>query len=185
MTLAEIVDGVEVMHVSLPMITGFVLTIVTGVIGAVGALFVRTQRREREMRDSMRIQGPVPEVPVHVAGGHVEVSTREKYLTREEFLEYKGEIKTDVSRMLSLYDKAITLINERDSRLSEKLDNLGTQIYGRINDVVAESSERRRNIFDKLEEQGKSIASIDSRTDVSKAIGQLGKAIIANSKILR
>jgi len=182
MTLAEIVDGVEVMHVSFPMITGFVLTIVTGVITAVGALFVRGQRREREIRESMRIHGPVPEVPVRMDDGHVEVSTREQYLTRREFLEYKGEIKADVSRMLSLYDKAITLINERDSRLTEKLDGLGTQIYGRINEVVSESSERRRNIFDKLEEQGKAISAIDSRTDVSKAIGQLGKAIIANSK---
>lgn len=119
---------------------------------------------------------------VRVDSGHMDVTMREKFLTRSEFLEYKGEIKADVLKMITLYDKAITLINERDERLTEKLDHLGTQLHTRISAVVEDASERRRRIHDKAEEQGKQIAAIEARTDVSKAIGQLGKAIIANSK---
>ena len=113
--LSEIVDGQEVMHVSLPMITTFT----TAIIAAMGALFIRGQRREQRLRDSIRIEHPVPEVPAYINGGHVEVSMREKFLTRAEFSEYKSEIKADIVRMISLYDKALTLINERDARQCE------------------------------------------------------------------
>ena len=119
---------------------------------------------------------------VKVDSGHMDVTMREKFLTRSEFLEFKTENKSDVLKMISMYDKAITLINTRDERLTEKLDHLGTQLHTRITAVVDDASERRRRIHDKTEEQGKQIAAIEARTDVSKAIGQLGKAIIANSK---
>jgi len=131
---------------------------------------------------TVRLGSPVPDVPVRVESGHVEISMRDKFLTRAEFLEYKGEIKTDIVRMISLYDKALTLINERDSRLGEKLEAVSLQLHLRITEVVNDASERRRKIYDKQEEQGEALARIDARTDVSKAIGQLGKAIIANSK---
>jgi len=112
----------------------------------------------------------------------LDVDVRKSYVSREECLACKNDMRGDVRDMKALYEKAVTLITTRDERLSEKLESLGDQLHTRINGVLDDASERRRRIHDKIEEHGKAIASIETRTDVSKAIGHLGKAIIANFK---
>ena len=103
----------------------------------------------------------------------LEVALRKEYVTRAEFAEFKGELKTDVKEMRGLFDKAVNLIAERDERINNRiteLDNAG--------------DERRRKIYDRLENHDRLICAIDARTDVSKAIGKAAAAImsLANNK---
>ncbi|MEI6656758.1 MAG: hypothetical protein WCP45_18485, partial [Verrucomicrobiota bacterium] len=75
---------------------------------------------------------------------------------------------TDVKEMRGLFDKAVNLIAERDERINNRiteLDNAG--------------DERRRKIYDRLENHDRLICAIDARTDVSKAIGKAAAAIMA------
>ena len=166
-TLAEVINGQEVMHVSLPMITTFT----TAIIAAIGMIFVRGQRREQRLRESIRIEHPVPEVPVHLQGGHVAVSMPEKFLTRSDFLEYKSDIKSDIREMRVLYDKALCLMTD-----------LGESLHKRISENEESGAERRRRIHDKLNEHSDQLSRIDSRTEVSKSIGKLGAAIMTLAK---
>ena len=98
----------------------------------------------------------------------LEVALRKEYVTRAEFAEFNGELKTDVKEMRGLFDKAVNLIAERDERINNRiteLDNAG--------------DERRRKIYDRLENHDRLICAIDARTDVSKAIGKAAAAIMA------
>ena len=99
---------------------------------------------------------------------HLDITLREKYVSRNEFAEFKGEMKADVREMRGLFDKAVTLIDERDIRLSTH-----------INRLAQTDHDARACIHEKVNPLAERIASIETRTDVSKSIGKLGNAIMA------
>lgn len=104
---------------------------------------------------------------VKVSNNPLEVSLREKFVRREEFAEFKGEMKADVREMRGLFDKAVTLISERDERLTEQIEGVASGAY-----------EGRRRLHDKVNEHSAKLAAVEVRSDVSKAIGKLGSAVM-------
>ncbi len=110
----------------------------------------------------MRVEG-------QPSGQALEVALQDQYVTRSEFFEFKGEMKSDLREMKGLFDKTMVLINERDTRLTEMIKEFGTAGYN-----------GRSKIHDKLNPIAERVAAIEARTDVSKAIGKLGSAIMAS-----
>jgi len=142
-------------------VTGFVVAVLSAVFAGV------------KMALSRKMQmGPQP----------FEVAVQDKYVTRAEWLAGQTDIRSDVREMRVLYDKAITLINERDERISQQIQQLGEMLHNRINKGEADSSERRRDIYNKLNDHADLLSRIDARTDVSKSIGKLGAAIVSLAK---
>lgn len=119
---------------------------------------------------------------IKVESPGIEVTLRDKFLTRSEFLEFKGEIKSDVREMRVLYDKALSLIVDRDLRTASDMKELGEALHKRISDADEAGAERRRRIHDKLNDHSDKLTAIETRTEVSKSIGRLGGAIMALAK---
>jgi hypothetical protein len=97
----------------------------------------------------------------------VEIALQREYVTRSEFAEFKGELKADVREMRGAYDKLIMLIDERDQKLSNLIESVAKGAF-----------EGRRRIHEEVNAQGKQLAGIEARTDVSKSIGKLGGALM-------
>ena len=105
---------------------------------------------------------------VRIANNPLDVHVREQYVSRQECIACKNDMKEDVREMRVLFDKAVTLIQERDDKLSN-----------RIHEVDERELEGRRRIHDRLLLLNDQVSRIDARTDVSKAVGKLGGAILA------
>lgn len=101
----------------------------------------------------------------------VEIALQEKYVTRTEFAEFKGELKADVREMRGSFDRLTMLINERDVKLTEMIESVAKGAF-----------EGRRRIHEEVNAHGKQLAAIDARTDVSKCIGKLGNAMMTAIK---
>lgn len=101
----------------------------------------------------------------------VGVKVEEAYVTRIEFTEFRGEMRTEVRDMKGLFDKAVTLIAERDSRLTEKMEAIASGAY-----------EARRRIHETVNRQGERLAQVETKADIGKGLGNLGKAIMAANK---
>jgi len=112
----------------------------------------------------------------------VGVDIADKYVTRTEFAEFKGEMKAEVKEMKGLFDKAVTLIAERDERLSDKISSQGDQLTEMINKVASGAYEARRRIHETINDQGQKLAVLSERSDISKSMGKLGGAIMATVK---
>jgi hypothetical protein len=108
---------------------------------------------------------------VRVINSPLDVCIAEQYVRREEFAEFKGEVKADLREMRGLFDKALTLINERDAKLTDT-----------INTVASGAYEGRRRLHDKVNDHAAKLSAIEVKTDVSKAIGKLGAAIMTARK---
>lgn len=108
---------------------------------------------------------------VKVSNNPLEVQLREQYVRREEFAEFKGEMKADVREMRGLFDKAVALIADRDERLSET-----------INAVASGAYEGRRRLHDKVNEHSAKLERMQVNSDVSKSVGKLGAAVMALAK---
>ena len=119
---------------------------------------------------------------VRVDSGHMEISMREKFLTRSEFLEFKGDIKSDVREMKVLYEKALMFALERDERSANDLKNLGEQLHKRISDGDEAGAERRRTIHEQINLNTNSITRIETHTNLGKDLGKLGAAIMTLAK---
>lgn len=113
----------------------------------------------------------ITESKVTLANNPLQVSLQEQFVRREEFAEFKGEMKADVREMRGLFDKAITLIAERDERLTET-----------INDVASGAYEGRRRLHDKVNNHEGRLARVEVNNDVSKAVGKLGSAVMTLAK---
>lgn len=109
----------------------------------------------------------------------LEISMRKEYVTRTEFAEFKGELKTDVKEMRGLFDQAVRMITDRDERLTSDIKGMAERMHTSIQEVQVEAAERRRRIHDKLNEHADQLARIDARTEVSKSIGKAAAAIMA------
>ena len=112
----------------------------------------------------------------------VQIDVAEKFVTKTEFAEFKGEVKAEVKEMKGLFDKAVTLIAERDERLSDKISSQGDQLTDMINKVASGAYEARRRIHETVNEHGQKIAVLSERSDISKSMGKLGGAIMATVK---
>lgn len=108
---------------------------------------------------------------VRIKNNPLDVSIADQYVRREEFAEFKGEMKADVREMRGLFDKAITLIAERDERLIEN-----------INSVASGAYEGRRRLHDKVNEHSAKLERMAVNSDVSKSIGKLGAAVMTLAK---
>ena len=121
------------------------------------------------------------------------VKLHETYATREECAACMRETKRDLGEMKALYDKILLLVMERDERsvertrlatdaLGEKIVALGEQLHERITRTAEEGADRRRRIHDEINKHGDRITRVETMTDVSKDIGQLGGAIMTLAK---
>ena len=111
---------------------------------------------------------------VTIARQPVGVDVADKFVTRTEFAEFKGELKADVREMRGSYEKLVMLINERDTKLTEMIEA-----------VAKGACDGRRRIHEELTAQGKQIAGMAERTDVSKAVGKLGGALMQAIKEIK
>ena len=107
---------------------------------------------------------------------------RKSYVSREDCLACKNDMRSDVRDMRVMYDKLVTLINDRDEKTAQQIRQLGEVLHGRITQAAEDAAERRRAIHDKLGIHADLLSRIDTRTDVSRAIGKLGGAILAMAK---
>lgn len=108
---------------------------------------------------------------VKIENQPIEVSMQERYVTRTEFAEFKGELKADVREMRGSYDRLTMLIDERDKKLTEMIERVAQGAF-----------EGRRRIHDVVNQQSKEIAALGVKADVSKSIGKLGAAIMETIK---
>ena len=142
-------------------VTGFVVSVI-------GAVFAGMK-----IRSTINAQvGPQP----------FEVELRKSYVSREDCLACKNDMRSDVRDMRVMYDKLVTLINDRDEKTAQQIRQLGEVLHGRITQAAEDAAERRRAIHDKLGIHADLLSRIDTRTDVSRAIGKLGGAILAMAK---
>jgi len=98
----------------------------------------------------------------------VEIALQKEFVTRLDFSEFKGEVKADFREMRGSYEKLTMLIEERDRKLSDMIEK-----------VAAGAFEGRRRIHDEVNHQGKSIARLESKGEISKGLATLGKAIMS------
>jgi hypothetical protein len=108
----------------------------------------------------------------------VGVEVADKFVTRTEFAEFKGEMKADVREMKGMYDKCLTLIETRDQRLTEKIGGLTDSVTARFETSAVDAGNRRRDIHEKINKADERITRIETQSDISKHIGKLGSAMI-------
>jgi hypothetical protein len=132
-----------------------VCSMVTGVV----AWFMRGKQQR-----TVQIEG-TPEVNVKNEMG---VRLHDAWVSRTEFMEFKGEIKADVREMRGTFDKLATIIDERDRKLSDMIEKVAAGAY-----------EGRRRIHEEVNAQGKAIAVLSAKGDIGRHIGTLGKALMA------
>jgi len=137
--------------------------IATIIIGLLGAGYLG-----KKVSDVQRVQ--------------LEIPLRDKYLTRSEFLEFKGDIKSDIREMKVLYEKALTFATDRDERAATDLKNLGDQLHKRISDGDEAGAERRRTIHEEINRNTNAITRIEAHTNVGRDLGKLGAAIMTLAK---
>lgn len=140
-------DGMPVDTVSL----GALGTFLTG-IGAIIMTFVKRAdfkaagRKEAEERN------------VNIQGQPLAVKMEDHFVTRREFENLEGRIRTDIVEMKSMFRETMTVIERRDKSLSEKIESVASGAY-----------EARRRIHDKLNDQGERLKSLEDRTPVKRA----------------
>lgn len=108
---------------------------------------------------------------VTLKGQPLEIALQERYVTRQELSEFKGEIKADIREMRGSYDRLVLLLDERERKLTELIEKVASGAF-----------EGRRRIHEEVNAQGKQIAAIGVNSDVSKHIGKLGSAIMTHLK---
>ena len=136
--LAETIDGQDVMHVSLPMIGTFVGGLVTVVIGAVGALFVRTNRRERALMDSVRIHAPVPEVPIKKV---TTPPTWDQFQGHDKRLESVEHSVAEIRREHTQHFRDILEAgSNREARITEKIERGDDHIADKLDGIARSTS---------------------------------------------
>lgn len=153
---------------------GNVLTIGAGAIGAVGAAWALVIKAYR----SGVARGTAAR-EVTVAGQPVGVRLQESYVTRGEFLEFKAEIKADVRDMRSAVDKVSEVILLRDEAMRRALKETTDTLGEKIEAVASGAFEARRRLHETVNAQGKSLAAMETKADISKGLASLGRAIMA------
>jgi hypothetical protein len=134
--------------------------ITTGAIAAVCSLIsgVVLYSKGRQKREVSLTDQPVG------------VKLADQYVTRQEFAEFRGELKADVREMRMSYDKLLTLIDERDRKLTESIQAVASGAY-----------EGRRRLHDTVNLHSKQLASIETKADIGKGLTTLGKAIMSRN----
>ena len=131
-----------------------VCMMVTGVVG----WFMRGRQSR-----SVKIEGTPG---VNVKNETLGVRLHEAWVTRQEFLDFKSEIKADVREMRGTFEKLATIIDERDRKLTEMIEKVASGAY-----------EGRRRLHEQVNNHGQQLAVLAAKTDISKGLGSLGAAI--------
>lgn len=142
--LAEVTGGGDMNYIT----TGAIAAVCSAISGAV--LYARG-RQKREVT--------IDKQPVGVR-------LHEAWVTRQEFLDFKGEIKADVREMRGTFEKLATIIDERDRKLTEMIEKVASGAY-----------EGRRRLHETVNSHGQQLAVLAAKTDISKGLGSLGAAI--------
>lgn len=123
-TLAEIIDGQEVMHVSLPMLGAFTTT----VIAAIGAIFLRGQRREQRLRESIRIDPPLPDL---------DVITHEspQFVTQDIFSDHMLRIERTFGEIKVVLDKERDTARTSNGNVHKRIDAMSERLGDRLSRV--------------------------------------------------
>lgn len=123
-TLAEIIDGQEVMHVSLPMLGAFTAS----VIAAIGAIFLRGQRREQRLRESIRIDPPLPDL---------DVITHEspQFVTQDIFSDHMLRIERTFGEIKVVLDKERDTARTSNGNVHKRIDAMSERLGDRLSRV--------------------------------------------------
>lgn len=108
----------------------------------------------------------------------VEIALQKDYVTRTEFSDFKGEMRTEIKGLEMLYRQLVQLINERDEKLTTKIADQGAQMTEMINRVASGAYEARRRIHETVNDLGNRMAVSESKGDISKGLASLGSAVM-------
>jgi hypothetical protein len=150
-----------------------VLTIGTGAIGAVGAAWALVLNAYRRGVAKGKVEREVT-----VAGQPVGVRLHDAYVTRTEFIEFKAEIKSDVKDIRNSVDRMSEVILVRDETMRRTVKETAEALSLKIEAVASGAYEARRRIHETVNAQGQRLAAIETKADISKGLGSLGKAIM-------
>jgi len=92
------------------------------------------------------------------------VRLEEKFVTKEEFKDFKSDVRLDVKEMKGLFAQAVEKIEERDDRLSKRIDDRDERLVTRIDSVAKGAYEARGKMHLKINDQGERLRSLEDRT---------------------
>lgn len=146
-----------------------VTAICSTVVGAVSWIM-----RGRQSR-SVKIEGTPG---VQVENQTLGVRLHDAWVTRQEFLEFKGEIKADVKDIRNSVDKVTDLLAARDEAQRRMIQSTMEGLSEKINDVASGAYEARRRIHETVNRQGERLATLEAKADISKGLASLGSAVM-------
>ena len=95
---------------------------------------------------------------------------KDTLVRKEDMHHFQNEIKTDVKDMRNMYQQLIITMNERDAKFRETIETVDRRMQ-----------ESRTRIHEKINDHADRIKAVEVQSDIGKAIGQLGKAIIKSN----
>lgn len=162
-------DGGSDLKTILPWVTTFVVA----VIAVVSRQHAKSQGVQEGRSQAM-----------HVTNQPLIVALEEKFVTREDFREFKADTRTTVAELGGLFratmakieerDRAVNIkIDERDKALVERIEDRDEKLTSKIEQVARGAYEGRGRIHQTVNEHSKQIAAIAENADVAKEIGKL------------
>lgn len=148
---------------------GAIIAVCSSLVGVVSWIVRGRQNR------SVRIEG-TPNVQVE--NQTLGVRLHEAWVTRQEFLEFKGEIKSDVRDIRNNVDKMTDAFMVRDEALRRVIQSNSDTLTEKINEVASGAYEARRRIHETVNKQGERLATMEAKADISKGLASLGSAVM-------
>lgn len=155
--------------------------VITAIISAVVGAIMRSQGKSQGVEEG-RSQA------MHLTNQPLIVALEEKFVTREDFREFKTDTKAGIVELGGLFratmtkiderDRATNLkIDERDKAMTERIEDRDERLTAKIEQVARGAYEGRGRIHQTVNEHSKQIAAIAENADVAKEIGKLAAEI--------
>lgn len=130
----------------LPWVTSFVLAVIAAVFK------VQADRAKKVTLENQ---------PLHIR-------LEDQFVTRREFDAFKSEIRVDVTEMKGLFRETMLKIDERDARLSAKIEAAAkTGVDGRVA-IWNQIRDDKKDAAEALKEQGERIAKVEAGVDIAQ-----------------
>jgi hypothetical protein len=147
-------------------ITGFVVA----VIGAVGAAIANVAGKKSGRAETLKID-PQP----------LMVKLEEKFVTRDDFREFKSDTRTSLATIEGLFRQTMTKIEERDRATMDKMDERDERLSAKIAAAVEKGVDGRVAIWNdikadkervntRLGELGQRIAKTEAETNIGRVL---------------
>lgn len=88
------------------------------------------------------------------------VKMEDHFVTRREFDSFKGEITADIKEIKGLFRETVALIRQQQENLTKDIRDMGTGAYN-----------GRQKIWDKVNDQGERLKSVEDRIPLIKKTG--------------